>query len=148
MERFHIVLVLYIIIFFLTDGTHYWVFSCPILIHINLEAPPITYSVCSDSRISWQTLQPITLWGFFVLRERLYFSWTMANGFECRTRGELHHTQTPALTTWLSGPSFIDFDRTSCSKTSRSIGERLERSSWFCCTRKSWHHFTVGMMPN
>ena len=54
--------------------------------------------------ISFQTLQPITLC-YFVLGERLSFTWTAAKGFQHGTRGELHHTQAPALTSQLSRPS-------------------------------------------
>ena len=96
--------------FSLTDITHYWVFSCPSAYwyHINSEALPITYSVCWVSRISWQTLQPITFC-YFVLGKRLNFTWIAAKGFECGTKGKVHRTQTPILTTWLSGPSSTFF---------------------------------------
>ena len=46
------------ITFSFSDITHYWVFGCPSFVS---EALSITYSVCCVSRISWQTLQPITL---------------------------------------------------------------------------------------
>ena len=50
---------------FLTHSWVFWLLQC-ILIHINSEALPINYLVCSVSRISWQTLQPITLCYFFL----------------------------------------------------------------------------------
>ena len=86
----------------------FWLPQRILIYNINLEALPITYSVCCVSRISWQTLQPITLC-YFVLGKSLSFTWTAANGFEHGTRGKLHHTQTPPLTTRLSGPSFVLF---------------------------------------
>ena len=59
-------------------------------------------------RISWQTVQPITLC-YFCSRRKTFIHIDTVNGFEPRTSGKLHHTQTPTVTAWLSGPSSLKF---------------------------------------
>ena len=112
---FQFILLLFFSILVFFCNRHYsllsfWLPQHILILHINFEVLPITYSVSCVSTISWQTLQPIKLC-YFILGEWLSFTWTAANWFNRGTRGKLYHTQTPTLTTRLSRPSLLFYHK-------------------------------------